>query len=608
MEQKDQISNKGHKKLIGSKRIIDVIWILAFVFIIVLYLVLSYIGNTDLTAGRFALFMDERITFDGVRHILHPSSITDWILSVVHGGDHRYGRSLWNSIAIFSFIPERIWGESGQIVADRMAQVFILLTAYSLFAMSFLKSWFMRFMLMAVLLVMPYTSYFMSMPKPEPLQLLFIGFFLYFYNKNEFSLKAPYWVLLGLAFGTKISTLPLIPVLLMFAYTGSLDKKNISKYFEDALTALFWFLIGLCFAVPILAGHIIISIALYMPLVKYIPKLRKQFGMLYDYAVIIAIGILNIILTLALYKAGIKSGLTTWLGSTILNTAHGSDRPEIWLGSWMQYFVTDWMEAPPILVIILLALFVAYFIASFAYESGYYSQKINAGNKFPAAILLSGFVLNVSIMVTAHRLWGLYLFPGTVLIVVGAFILLEKDFVNFRNDVLNFKLNVPAYLACTSFSLILFTVCIWWMPKSISDYKALSCRTNTYEYKTEYQSYIKINEFLADYSKQAGRRLNVLADPWLFLPESSNRYEIKAFLGPFTQWGDHADVIIFSSQHTAKRANLPINAPNYKSLLLERDGYNKYVINQNEVYRTPFCYRKSTELPNGGEVLTLVTQ
>jgi len=55
--------------------------------------------------------MDERITFDGVRNILHPDSLRHFIWSVFDGGDHRYGRSLWNSMAIFSFVPRFEWYE-----------------------------------------------------------------------------------------------------------------------------------------------------------------------------------------------------------------------------------------------------------------------------------------------------------------------------------------------------------------------------------------------------------------------------------------------------------------------------------------------------------------
>jgi hypothetical protein len=606
MVHEKKISNKVLTELISVKNFIDAIWLLAFIAIIFFYIGLSYIANTDLTAGRFVLFMDERITFDGVRHILHPSSIEDFIMSVIHGGDHRYGRSLWYSIALFSFIPEHFFRESGQIIADRMAQVFILLSSYCLFAISFLRSWFMRFVLMVVLLAMPYTAYYMSMPKPEPLQILFIAIFLNFYKKEQFSLKSPYWAFLGFAFGTKISTLPIIPVFILFGYINYIEQKDISKYFKDILSVLFWLLVGLAFAEPILAGHIFISFLLYFITIKYIPNNLRHVQT--NYAVIIFIGALNLLVGAALYKAGLNANLAFWGGSTFLNTAHGTDRPDIWLGSWVMYFISDWMVAPQLMVICLILILIIYMVLSLKYCLKDIANFSGVNNIFSIAIILSGVMLNLSVMIMTHRLWGLYLFPGMILITVGLLSVLELNIANTDNNILNNLEKMRLYLARISLSVALLIVCVWWLPKSISDFKALANRTRSDIYITQYSSYIKITEFLAKYAKTKDKTLKVLADPKLFLPESNNHYEIKEFFGPFIQWGDRPDVILFSSAHTAKRKLIPMNATVYKSFILECDGYGMFVAHDNEKCSNALCYRKSADLPGGGEILTLVTQ
>ena len=77
-------------------------------------------ANSDLAAGRFALFMDEGMVFDGVSKILHPASLRDFAFAIVNGGDQRYGRSLWNLTALVAYLPERIWGDTGLIIAERM--------------------------------------------------------------------------------------------------------------------------------------------------------------------------------------------------------------------------------------------------------------------------------------------------------------------------------------------------------------------------------------------------------------------------------------------------------------------------------------------------------
>ncbi|MCK9799076.1 hypothetical protein M1B34_15510 [Pseudomonas sp. MAFF 302030] len=91
---------------------------------LVFFIYLATLANIDLADGRFVLFMDERITFDGVTRILHPDGIVNFFESVINGGDHRYGRILWNSIAVFSMVPEKLFGEFGQIFSTRMLQVF----------------------------------------------------------------------------------------------------------------------------------------------------------------------------------------------------------------------------------------------------------------------------------------------------------------------------------------------------------------------------------------------------------------------------------------------------------------------------------------------------
>jgi len=43
--------------------------------IAIVWLAVVWKANADLTEGRFALFMDEGIIFDGVRDILHPDQL-----------------------------------------------------------------------------------------------------------------------------------------------------------------------------------------------------------------------------------------------------------------------------------------------------------------------------------------------------------------------------------------------------------------------------------------------------------------------------------------------------------------------------------------------------
>ena len=251
-------------------------WFYLSMTLIALYLALAAAANADVTVGRFALFMDERITFDGVKNILHPKGCHHFIWSITDGGDHRYGRSLWNFMALFSFLPERFFGDAGQIFAGRMTGVLILLSAFVLLAVTFVKRWFLRFLLLASLLAMPYTDYYMSMPKPEPLQMLLLAAFLYFFKRNNMSFRGGYWIFLGLAFGTKISTLPMVGVFAIGAslnYLPRLDRLDMNESVRDVLCSLGYFLLGLGLAVPILLPNILFYLVAFVAITRLAARL-----------------------------------------------------------------------------------------------------------------------------------------------------------------------------------------------------------------------------------------------------------------------------------------------------------------------------------------------
>jgi hypothetical protein len=132
------------------------------------YLIKSYKANLDLSQGRFNLFMDEQITFDGVRQILNPQNPLMFIYAIADGGDQRYGRLLWNISAVFAFFPEKVFGESGQIVSTRMLSVVLIVIAAGMLAKTFTESAISFFIVYSTILALPFISYYSTMPKPEP--------------------------------------------------------------------------------------------------------------------------------------------------------------------------------------------------------------------------------------------------------------------------------------------------------------------------------------------------------------------------------------------------------------------------------------------------------
>ena len=182
------------------------IWGLLSALLIIGVLALTLWGNSGNLNPRF-LFIDEQITFYPIIKLLNPSGLDEFLWLASDGSDYRYGRILWNSIALIALIPAKLFGETGQIIASREAGVFFLLANYLLLTHTFIQKPAIRFLALFTLLCLPYSSYYMSMPKPEPIMLLCAALFLFFYKKNNLTLGKPYWIFIGMAFGAKISFL-----------------------------------------------------------------------------------------------------------------------------------------------------------------------------------------------------------------------------------------------------------------------------------------------------------------------------------------------------------------------------------------------------------------
>ena len=575
--------------------------LLLFTVLVAFYIVLAADANADLTVGRFALFMDERITFDGVKNILHPEGLKHFAWSIVDGGDQRYGRSLWNAMAVFSFLPERLFGEPGQIFAGRMTGVIVLLSAFILFSVTFVKRWSLRFLLLASLLAMPYTDYYMSMPKPEPLQMLFLSLFLYFFRKNDMRLRGSYWLFLGLAFGTKISTLPVVCVFGVAASLKYLPGRDPGKYVSDLLVAVGFFLTGLACAVPILLPGIALYVIVFMAidwLLVRIPAIHGWVVRLILVAVLFAANISALFLECA------RSGLAVWVVSTFLNTGHGADHASVGFASWVDFLLHRWMVAPVAVTGIVLVVVLA--LAAHSTRTlftGGLVQGCQTGTALPLVIMAAGLILNLAIFTAVHRLWGFYLFPGTVLLLVGLFALFDANLAKDAIPPENRIVDPGSYLSISGLLLIFAITACWWFPQSLSNFRYLSQRTQNHEYRREYASYLAIKGFLSTYAGNKQGKFLVSFDPSLFIPLSNGRYRINEFWTRYPDWKANAEVLIIGRSHTPNHAPVPKDSPQFALHAQERLDYQKNVQYQDSGSLQQKRYNRHLQLPNGGEIL-----
>jgi len=545
-------------------------------------------ANLDLVEGRHLLFMDERIIYDGIQQILHPKNLHNWIWAVTDGSDQRYGRLLFNLSALVSFLPERFYGVRGQIIATRSLHALILTITYLIFTFEQVKTWLIRIALLILLIGMPYVEYYSTMPKPEPLQILFISLFFLYLNRKK-SILGWHWLFLGLAFGMKISTLPIVFTCMLSAllFKNFAFKGEFNKAIFDALIN---FLFGLAISVPNLSAPIF-GIFFITKIFQKV-KNRKNIRIVLLPAFITTIGIVIFIT---------RSIIGNWLNFTFFNTEHGADSANINMFSWFHYIIVSWASVPNWLGTILFAIL---FLLLFAYLATARKWMLKNFKLFILfLILISGILLNLSIIIGVKRLWGFYLYPGSVLICVGLCGLVDVV-KNFREEKQRWAL--LSIFSKVSVGLFVAVAIIYWHSGRWKKWNELAHRTKTVSFIKELASYETVTTFLKKYSADhPSKSINIRWDPKLFVPTNYDHFQISEFWGPYTDWGNSPEILVFGINHTLNAPPIESGTPDYPNYIKERSGYSKYVIEKKDVCNLDKCYRRLIRLPNLGEVLVL---
>lgn len=543
-------------------------------------------ANLDLSMGRYALFMDEGLIFDGVHQILHASNLHSLLASIVNGGDQRYGRILWNLSALVSFIPEKLWGEQGQIVATRSLQLILILASVHVIAYGIIKNIVIRIAYLMLVLFVPYTDYYLTMPKPEPIQLLCLSLFFYYYvsktSKSEW-----YWIFAGLAFGAKISALPIIFTFITLDAWYVLKEQTYAEFVEIQKKRLLWISYGLCIAVPILFVPLSLGLLFYSAF--RLTYVKTKLSVTSRLIMVLLMAISGVILS--------KHIVRDWLGWTFLNTTHGADQATINFKSWVLYFWDTWLIAPNG-VLTLLATLVAISL-------GLSIMWRNAPNRTSSKgiiIAASGLMLLLSIFAATHRLWGFYLYTGIVVLISGIFIEYDDMFNEFSK-----RYKSRAFLAAAFLIAMVIILDKYWMQGTIRNLDMLAMRTSSQQFQKDQLSYHQTVSLLENLSVESGKKLMVMYSPTMFLPQNTSKYEIVEYWGPYTEWLKQVDVIVLGFVNTPGAPAVPQNSPEYPKYKIQQEGYAAHVLEKTGKCAIFPCFEKKLILPNGGEILTIRT-
>ena len=180
-----------------SGRLISGAIVLLSILAVSVFIMFSLWANDDMRAGRHVLFMDELITYDSAMAFLQVESLKDLFYAFADS-DGRYGATLYYSSALVAVLGNAFGGDAGAILLIRMLLSVELAAAYLLLAFVLISNRLLSLVALLTLIFLPTTAYFATMPKPEPLQLLFLAIFLYLFVKRRQFFGWP-WLFFGLA-------------------------------------------------------------------------------------------------------------------------------------------------------------------------------------------------------------------------------------------------------------------------------------------------------------------------------------------------------------------------------------------------------------------------
>ncbi len=521
------------KSFVNIAKLNQIFFYLFFAIFFIVYFLLLFAANTDLSAGKYVLFMDELLTFEGAEKIYHSTNLQEFYLNVVDGKDHRYGRIMWNLYALTSYIPYLIFGESGQIIATRFTQDLILFAAYLILVWSFLKSFYLRIAAFAILLCLPSTPYYSSMPKPEPIQLLFLALFLMFVLRDGFQ-KSRKWIFLGIAFGAKISILPYVLCLFLLNLLNFSFPQEIKNAVKNSAKNFGFFFLGLIIAVPVfLRGHVAI-----------------------------------------------------YIKSTFKNTGHGSDDASINVISWIKFLHDDYFYPIFWLIILIVAMLAIYYCYKFSKI-----RNLNFLKDEKLSLLLVGsFSLFLPIILKTHRLWGFYLHIAAALLFLALFVMIEET-IKFGTGQLQNK--IKAQFLALFYSILLFVVFVNFSIHSFNKYLELARRTDTAGYQEQKREHDFLKKFLLQTHQDKDRVISVLMDLSLFTINSSDDYKIAPIFSPMRQWDENYDVVIIY-KNSLDFESIKETNEQYNEYLQARKTYLEHVILGGKKCLQELCYVEYT--------------
>lgn len=503
--------------IISSKK--NTFYNLFILILISIYLLYLIPANVDLSSGAYYLFMDEQISYDEIYKIIHSKNFIDLLRNVV-GGDQRYGRIIYYITAIFCFTPAKLFGVTGQIISTRMFFAFALILSYYILSKTFIKNKIISLFLFICLMCIPTTSYFSTLPKPEPFLLLFLSLFLFFHIKNK-GLFGIHFIFLGLSFGSKISIFFSIILIFSLSFlTEKMSNKNLMSNYvaKNFIYSILFFLLGFFIAVPIIP--------------------------------------------ISLFK---HSLFKLYLYSTFLGSAHGSDDLTINIFVWIKEILTNWLNAPMFLSVAIFCL------SFFLIGKNVMKVKFDFVKKSSIQIsilLILSISLTLPILFLVKRVWFFYLHVGVVFYMILLFFSIEKEMSRNRK------------FCFYSLFFVLFYSIYYMYYDQVKYLKIQANRSKSQETILQQKRFDFVLNTL-NIASINQKKTTIFYSPHFYRLENS-KFDIVEVWNYFDSWQEGRDYVFLSNANNPKISK-PLNTnAQFKSWKKSVLNYDKFV-NQNGV-------------------------
>ncbi len=563
---------------------------------------LMIIPNIDLILGRWALDMDQQILFDHLKRIYHFDSKEQLLGLIYKGGYPHYGPIFFNINAIVCLLPKIFFGDTGVIFAARMSGAFFMISSLIFFTTTFLKNWGLRSLCFLFLINVPSVNYFMCNPKPDPIQLFFLSLFFYYLKKNEFSLSGFYWIFLGISFGTKISVFLFFIFVPIFSLTYVALKQSFSFAITQVSKTIFFIFLGLAISSPSLFPNVVASSVIFAIIRVVFLKNEKGIIHLNTFLTFLLIT-LNIVISAVLHNFfSFPTALSSWFINTFLSSQAPADHQSVNFLSWFNYFFTTWLGD---FILLNASISITFFLIFFKGLKLFFKDyQLNKNNLSAFVISFLGLITVIIFFLKVKRLWGFYLTPWIICIIIGVFSFFE--ILNEKNN-LNGKIKYRSFLKSFLPIAFIFSIVVTmqnWIFNNYIFYKDYSLRTKSKIFQNEKISYLTILDFLEETSQKKGYPITVAYDSFLPIPDKNSRFFTHRFFEPFEKWDIKYDAIVLSERIKKRVQQNPDPLTyEYNQLVNEKIGYEKHVLTDGKSCDYGNCYKKYKTLKNGGEIL-----